>query len=181
MTLALRPMVLTDAEVLASWATDPVFCAHSGWTQRSTADAAVPWWRAAIANPDPMLTRLLAVRSDEPVGHVDLHGDAVGLRELGFLIGPSHRWRQGLGSEAAAAGLAYGFTVLGLSRIWAEAVEANVSSVRILRGLGMRETGLGGSEAFLGSPSRYRRFSLSRDEWSPTAGKSPEPADSRPA
>ncbi len=150
----------------SSWAVDPVFCSHAGWKPRATTDGAVSWWHAAIADPDPLLTRLLAVRGEDPVGYVDLHGDASEVRELGFVIGPSSRWRQGWGTAAALAGLSYGFTVLDLSEIWAEAAEANVGSVRILRQIGMTETGLGGTETFLGAPSRYVQFSLSRADWS---------------
>lgn len=140
MRLTLRPLVLSDAETLASWATDPVFCSRAGWTHHKTAEGALPWWRDAIARPDPQLMRLLATRDGEPVGYVDIHGDADNERELGFVIGSSDRWHQGLGRDAAAAGLSYGFAALGLSRIWAEALEANVNSVRILRGVGMHET-----------------------------------------
>lgn len=165
MNLELRPLVASDAETLASWATDPLFCAHAGWKLRSTVEGAIPWWHDAITAPDPLLTRLMAVGSEEPIGYVDLHGDADDVRELGFVVGPSSRWHQGLGTAAARAGLSYGFTTLGLSAIWAEAVEANASSVRILRRMGMTETGAGSAEAFLGAPSRYVRFSLSRDAW----------------
>ena len=160
-------MVVSDAETLASWAVDPVFCAHAGWKPRSTVDGAVSWWREAITVPDPLLIRLMAVRGEESVGYVDLHGDADDVRELGFVVGPSSRWHQGLGTAAAMAGLSYGFTVLGLSLIWAEAVEANTGSLRILRRIGMRETGPGSAETFLDVPSRYVRFSLSRDVWTP--------------
>lgn len=158
-------MVLSDAEELSSWAIDPVFCAHAGWRPRSTVDGAVPWWREAIATPDPMLTRLMAVREEEPVGFVDLHGDAGDMRELGFLVGPSTRWRQGVGTAVAEAGLSYGFTVLELAQIWAEAVEANTGSVRILRRIGLKESGVGTAESFLGVPSRYLQFTQSRDIW----------------
>ncbi len=115
MTLELRRMVYSDAETLASWAVDPLFCAHAEWKQRATVDGAVAWWREAIEAPDPLLLRLMAVRGEEPVGYVDLHGDVSGVRELGFVVGPSTRWRQGLGTAAAEAGLSYGFTVLGLA------------------------------------------------------------------
>ncbi|BDZ64387.1 GNAT family N-acetyltransferase [Agromyces mangrovi Wang et al. 2018] len=165
MELELRPLEAADAETLASWAVDPVFCAHAGWRVRTSPDDAVLWWREAIAAPDPLLIRLLALHDGEAVGYVDLHGDADDARELGFLIGPSARWHRGLGTAAASAGLAHGFRVLGLARIWAEAVQANVHSVRVLRRVGMRETGAGGAEDFLGTSSRYRRFELTSAEW----------------
>ncbi|WP_419775738.1 GNAT family N-acetyltransferase [Microbacterium oxydans] len=72
------------------------------------------------------------------------------------------RWRT---DAAALAGLDHGFTQLGLSSIWAEAVEANFGSVRVLRRIGMTETGHGTSESFLGVDSRYLRFHLSRVDW----------------
>ncbi|MGO1592129.1 MAG: GNAT family N-acetyltransferase [Ancrocorticia sp.] len=165
MNLELRSMGVSDAEELASWATDPLFCAHAGWKQRTSTAEAVASWREAIEKPDPLLTRLMVIRDNEPMGYVDLYGDTLGMRELGFVIGPSRRWRQGVGIAAANAGLAYGFATLGLTQIWAEAVEANVASVRILRRIGMKETGIGSTETFLGSSSRYIQFSISRRDW----------------
>jgi RimJ/RimL family protein N-acetyltransferase len=44
-------------------------------------------------------------------------------------------------------------------------LEANQRSVRILRGLGMAEAGLGGHDLFLDQPSRYRRFSIAAEDW----------------
>lgn len=102
---------------------------------------------------------------DELVGYVDLHGSDPGEKELGFVIGPSRRWGQGLGRRAAEAGLTYGFEELGLEHIWAEALAANTASVRILRSLGMEETGRGTPGMFLGEDSYYLQFSISRRAW----------------
>lgn len=65
----------------------------------------------------------------------------------------------------ARAGLAYGFDVLKLRTIWAEAIDANTASVAILRRIGMREIGFGGEAEFLGVCSRYRQFELSDVEF----------------
>ena len=160
-------MVLADAPVLASWADDATFRAHAGWRQHPSASLAIAWWQHRIEEPDPRLVRLLAVHGDEAVGYVDLYADDEGSRELGYLIAPSARWGHGLGGAAAHAGLAHGFDVMGLDRIWAEAVEANVASVRILRRIGMGATGLGATEQFVGEPSRYLQFELLRTDWRP--------------
>src|SRR5690625_7638379 len=66
---------------------------------------------------------------------------------------------------AAAAGLAYGFDELGLSSIWAEALEANVASVRILQRLGMVDIGRGAEEPFAGVPSVYHQYRVTHSEW----------------
>ncbi|HEY9309724.1 MAG TPA: GNAT family N-acetyltransferase [Microbacterium sp.] len=165
MGVTLRPLIAADAGTLASWATDPVFCAHAGWRLRESPVDAIEWWREAIARPDPKLHRLLVLSENDSVGYVDLYGDDERRRELGYLIGPSARWGRGLGTAAALSALEFGFTDLGLDTIWAEAVEANVSSVRILRRLAMRPVGVGASATFLGAPSRYLTFEISAHEW----------------
>lgn len=163
-TVELRPLKMTDARVLVSWEGDPVFCAHAGWKPDRPHAVALAWWREQIASPNPLLTRLLAVVDGSPVGYADLHGDGPEARELGYVVAPSSRWGQGLGTAIARAGLDHGFRVLGLRRVWAEAVEANEASVRVLRRLGMRSTGDGDAETFLGAPSRYKRFELLRED-----------------
>lgn len=154
-----------DAETLTSWADDPTFCAHAGWRAGAPLADTLTWWRQAIAEPDPKLCRLLAVSGGDAVGYVDLHGETEGVRELGYVIGPSSRWGHGLGTAAAHAGLHFGFEQLHLDRIWAEAVEANEASVRVLRRIGMREIGWGADERFLDQPSRYLTFEMLRSEW----------------
>ncbi len=52
-----------------------------------------------------------------------------------------------------------------LTAIWAEALEANVASVAILRRLGMHETGLGDQGDYAGVPSRYRQYAISADDF----------------
>lgn len=163
-TLTLRPLELADAVELSAWAGDDVFCEHAGWT-KGTDPADTSWWEATISSPPPELLRLGAIVDAELVGCVDLHGLEPGVRELGYEIGPSARWGRGYGTLAARAGLDYGFRVLGLERIWAEAVAANVPSVRILERLGMQYTGPGDDEPFLGLASYYRQYAISRDAW----------------
>ena len=69
-------MVESDAGEPASWATNPLFCAHAGWKHRRSPDETVASRRKAIETPDPLLTRLMAIPDKEPAGSVDLYGDA---------------------------------------------------------------------------------------------------------
>ncbi|MBG6059145.1 RimJ/RimL family protein N-acetyltransferase [Cryobacterium sp. MP_M3] len=163
--LTLRELTQADAEALAGWQTDALFCAHAGWQARGSQQQAVGWWRDQISHPDPHLIRLLALDAQYPVGYVDLHGSGQVERELGYVVGPSTSWGRGLGTAAARAGVSFGFDGLGLSRIWAEAVEANTASVKVLRRLGMREIGLGSKEDFLGHTSHYVQFEILATEW----------------
>ncbi len=162
-TVELSALSAADVEVLALWADDEIFCAHAGWV--ASRSAVRDFWQHQVQHPPQRLIRLGARIDGALVGHIDLHGDGVQERELGYLIGPSDRWGQGLGGRVAAAGLGYAFTGLKLHAVWAEAVVANQPSVRILRSCGMRETGNGLPEAFLGVASRYLQFRITRNEW----------------
>lgn len=163
--LRLRPLQHADAAVLAAWGEDTTFCQHTGWTVRSRAGLH-DFWLRQVDDPSDGLIRLAVEDADDDlVGYVDLHGTNPGEKELGFVIGPSYRWGQGLGQRAARAGLAYGFNELALNCIWAEALVANTASVRILQSLGMQETGTGGPGVFLGEESYYLQFRTRRNGW----------------
>lgn len=163
--LHLRPLRREDADALVEWGEDKLFCQHAGWTTSSQA-ALHDFWVRQVDAPPVDLIRLAVENADVGlVGYVDLHGSNPGEKELGFVVGPSRRWGQGLGRRAAAAALVYGFEELALDCIWAEALAANIASVRILRSLGMQEIGEGGHGAFLREDSYYLQFRTRRDEW----------------
>jgi ribosomal-protein-alanine N-acetyltransferase len=60
--------------------------------------------------------------------------------ELGYWIGVPY-WGNGYATEAAMAMVKYGFETLGLQRIFASYVPANVASGNVLRKIGMRHEG----------------------------------------
>jgi RimJ/RimL family protein N-acetyltransferase len=161
----LRPLALSDVATYASWGLDRRFCEHAGWTVDKPLPAHEAHWRTLITHSKPDLIRLAAVAGTHLVGYVDLAGDEPSRRELGYVIGPSDRWGQGLGGTVARLGLEHGFDHLGLGEIRAEALDANHASVRILTSLGMTETGKDSEEAVLGATSFYRQFSITKAEW----------------
>lgn len=169
--ILLRPLRARDADVAADWARDETFVAHAGWTPGLPREEYRVFWRRLALSPPPELLRLAAERRGEMVGTVDLHGLEPGIRELGYTVGPSANWGRGLGTALARAGLAHGFEVLGLDAVWAEALPANLASVRILRRLGMRADGHGEIEEFLGVPGRYERYRISREQYERDTGR----------
>jgi ribosomal-protein-alanine N-acetyltransferase len=61
--------------------------------------------------------------------------------EIGYWIGRRY-WNRGYATEAAEAILMYGFTELGLQRIYAHHFERNPSSGRVMQKIGMKREGL---------------------------------------
>jgi RimJ/RimL family protein N-acetyltransferase len=163
--VTLRALVPGDAVVIARWGADFAFARLADWAPDRTVAERTLFQERLIVAPPPDLLRWGVEQSGALVGFVNLHGDEPGRRELGFLIGGSDRWGHGLGRAAAAAGLDVAFGELGLDEVWAEAYDAHQRSVRILQGLGMRETGRGVEGRFLGMPTFYRHFAITADAW----------------
>lgn len=151
-------MTLEDADVIAAWATDEEFCRAAEWTLGLSFQEHRQFQAGLICSPPSDLVRLGAVHEGRLVGYVALQGTEPQRRELGFLIGPRTVWGRGLGVATTRAGLRHGFEELHLDEIWAEALDANRASVRILQRLGLRETGPGDPGTYLDQPTRYRQF-----------------------
>lgn len=163
--VALRALTLEDAVTIAGWAVDPIFCQAADWSVDLPPSGHVSFQTGLIAAPPTELVRLGAVLDGRLVGYVALQGIGLKRRELGFVIGERTLWGSGLGTAAASAGLCHGFLVMRLSRIWAEALDTNAASLRILERLGMRETGLGAPGTYSGQASHYRQFAITSDEF----------------
>lgn len=164
-TVALRTLEPPDANVIAGWGTDPEFCRAADWKVDLPFADRMRAHQNLIEAPPRGLVRLGAVHAGVLIGYVDLYGEEVDRRELGFVVGGRDRWGRGLGFLAAAAGLDHGFGELGLTEVSAEALDANQRSVRILRRLGMMETGPGAEGRFLDRPTFHRRFAISATHW----------------
>ncbi|HHU39577.1 MAG TPA: GNAT family N-acetyltransferase [Propionibacterium sp.] len=161
----LRPLEPGDAEVMAAWGDDLLFCDEAGWSRDLAPAERRVRWAELVADLPPGIVRLAGVAGDEVVGYVDLRGTEPGRRELGYLVGGRERWGRGLGTALARAGLEHAFTVLRLAEVWAEAADANPASVRILQRIGMTETGRGDATWFLDRPTFHRQFAITAEEW----------------
>src|SRR6185437_16729940 len=129
------------------------FCRAADWNAELPFAEYRDFHAELIQNPLPDLIRLGVDSEGVLVGYVDLHGNEPGRGELGFVIGERSRWGQGLGRQGAAAGLDYGFDRLGLDEIWAEALDANARSIRVLQRLGLVENGRGEDCVYLDQPT----------------------------
>jgi RimJ/RimL family protein N-acetyltransferase len=62
--------------------------------------------------------------------------------KIGLVIGEKQYWGQGYGTDAVRCAVDYGFSVLGLNRISAEAYATNPRSVRMLERAGFQREGV---------------------------------------
>ena len=145
--LALRELRSTDAAAVATRAGDrrvaryliavpspyPVSLAGR-WIS-----ARIAWWAQGRGVTLAITTR---DAPDALLGSVSLRRYARDQRaELGYWLG-ADSWGRGFATEAAHALVEFGFRELGLSRIYAQVLEGNAVSCRVLEKLGMLEEGV---------------------------------------
>jgi ribosomal-protein-alanine N-acetyltransferase len=138
MDVSLRVLEPADLPIVAAWRLDREFCRWQGWRQDHTESEIVDHFSQVMLDPPDGFIRLGVVADDALVGYAELSGIDDVHAELGFGIGDSARWGQGLGSATARAMVGYAFDVVALRHVWAETDPTNVRSQRVLLRAGFR-------------------------------------------
>ena len=144
--LILRDFKADDWPAVLAYQTDPLYLRYYPWTGRTLQEVKefVQMFLDQQADT-PRLKFQLAVtlQSNQAlIGNCGVRMDTVAARQgsIGYELAPVH-WGLGYATEAAQTMLAYGFTELGLHRIWAATVPENRGSRRVLEKLGMQLEG----------------------------------------
>ena len=129
----------------AVWANqnDPLYLRYYPWTER-TAEDVQAFVQMFLAQQKERPRRkfqlaLIMKETGELIGNCGVRVNDPDLREanIGYEIA-SRYWGNGYATEAAEEILRFGFTDLGMHRIWAWTIAENVGSARVLQKLGMR-------------------------------------------
>lgn len=151
--LLLRPFQLSDAEDLLAHCSDEdeygnrVFASDEEYAQAHlvgtvTRQAIETILSKIVETPWHDHPRFAIVANGTVIGEAELKVDYYHLvGELAYGIARIH-WGKGLATEAARAVVGYGFSTLGLARVFAWLDPRNVRSMRVLEKLGMRREGL---------------------------------------
>lgn len=125
--------------------------------------ARIAWWSQARG------VTLAIARREEPsglLGTISLRRFARDQRaELGYWLGVD-AWGKGYATEAGDAMITLGFRQLGLSKIYAQVLEGNEPSCRVLEKLGMLGEGIRRRHVRKGKRLHdVSLYGLLRDEW----------------
>jgi RimJ/RimL family protein N-acetyltransferase len=169
--LALRELRLDDAPAVASRAGDRrvaryLIAVPSPYPTTLAARwlvGRIAWW-AGGRGVTLAITRRDA--PDELLGTASLRRFARDRRaELGYWLGAAE-WGRGYATEAAGAIVDFGFRDLGLARIYAQVLDGNAPSCRVLDKLGMTREGVRRRHIRKGRNLRdVVMYGLLRDEW----------------
>jgi RimJ/RimL family protein N-acetyltransferase len=171
----LRPLSRSDLSHSLKWRNDPAVRdavlgyrfpvtekMEEGWYDRVLADQGGKRATFAIEDLDGALAGLVHLFDiDWPCR----------LAHFGIVIGESSRQGRGIGSEATALMMAYGFDTLNLERIELRVVDSNVRARHIYAKLGFADEGRLRRAAFIaGAPADVIVMGLLREEFRRPAG-----------
>jgi len=158
--LRLRAPLPSDAAAVLAVVGDPEVTRYHSvptFTTLAEAQAALERLKQRYAARDAIRWAIELVERSEMIGTIGLlrfdfeHCHA----EIGYEIA-RRWWGRGFASEAAAAVIRYGFSVLGLHRIEAGVLPGNDASVRVLQKLGFLEEGT--RRDYLYAKGRFHSF-----------------------
>lgn len=121
--------ILRDAETMRFWG-------HGIIARAEVVKDLIAEQQAAMA--EGFCRYWTVMEGEDAIGSVDLSLIRDGAAELGFVL-RRDRWGLGLASEAAAAVVAHGFTILGLHRLVAASQEDNFPARQVLEKAGFRQ------------------------------------------
>nr|WP_275402388.1 GNAT family N-acetyltransferase [Streptomyces sp. SID13031] len=143
--LDLRPHRMDDLDDLLAFHSDPDVVRYVPWPVRDREQTRVALeaklTQDALTEPGQWLVLAMELRETSTViGEVLLKwaSDTSRQGELGFAMHTGYHGR-GLAAEAARAVLRLGFEDLGLHRIYADVINGNAASAKLLQRLGLRQ------------------------------------------
>ena len=140
--LLLRPFRDEDAWDVYDYARDSRVGPIAGWPPHKSAEESREIIRTVFSRPGVFAMEMrdtgkvigsVGFVGNHPVGEVSACPDD----EVGYAMSPAH-WGAGLMPEAVEAVLEYGFTELGLRRIWCGHYAGNWRSCRVIGKCGFR-------------------------------------------
>lgn len=163
--VALRPKRTSDAVADYAWRRDPELCRLDA---ASPLVVSFPDYLASHAEdlsyPSPSRVRFAIDVDGKHIGNCMFFDiDPVqGQAEMGIMIGDRRYWDQGYGADAITTLLEYGFTQMGLRRIYLYTLDWNIRAQRCFRKCGFSVSGRLRREG-----STFIVMDVLREQWQP--------------
>jgi len=172
--LVLREWTMDDFDEVHAYATDAEVVRYMSFgpnTAEQTRAFLETSIAQAVAQPRTDFGLAVARREDGAfLGGAGLHLRSPAKAELGYVY-KRGAWGHGYATEAARAMLEFGFRDLGLYRIYALCVPANVGSANVMQKIGMRYEGCLRANLFArGEFMDTLSFAILRPEWLSSGG-----------
>lgn len=169
--LLLREFTAGDWPVVLGYQSDPRylrFYESTGQTEQGARDFVAMFLAQQQADPRIKFQLALVLKTTgQVIGNCGVRLKQPGAYEadIGYELAPEH-WGNGYATEAARTMVGFGFTHLGVHRIWSWCIADNVGSAHVLEKLGMRQEGrLRENEFFKGRWWDTLLYGILESEW----------------
>jgi RimJ/RimL family protein N-acetyltransferase len=166
-TIRLRPLEKGDMALKVKWFNDPEVNKTLVVTEKFELEKSIQWFKK-VANDPSRRDFIIETRQLEPIGVIGLvHIDKVhNTAEIYIVIGQKDYWGKGVMLEAESLLIDWAFKELGLYKISAPALPANVASIITMKKLGFQIEGTLREDKFLdGKRVDIIQLGLLRDEF----------------
>ncbi|AJD89722.1 acetyltransferase [Jeotgalibacillus malaysiensis] len=143
----LRDLKPEDAEARYRWMTDADVTAYLNVPDRNppfTLEQTKEWIQQCINRTNGYEQKAIITDGDQHIGWADLKNidQANRQAEVGIAIGEKQYWKRGYGQAAMHAILTYGFSEMGLHKIWLRVDIDNLAALESYRAIGFKEEGV---------------------------------------
>ena len=169
--LRLRPPTEKDLPLFARWFNDPEVVCNLAVYLPVTEISELVWFQT-LCTTRAKTDIVLVIEAKRPrmtsIGNVGIHkiDHRNGNAELSVAIGEKAFWGRGLGTDAMALMIEYGFMELNLHRIYTGAYAFNRRSIGMLKTLGFIREGTQRQSVYVGGVYHdCIQFGILREEW----------------
>jgi RimJ/RimL family protein N-acetyltransferase len=143
----LRELTLADAEDRYQWCNDKEVTKHLNMPEKYppfSLEETETWIRMCINKTNGYEQRAIITEQGKHIGWIDLKNmDKFNKHaELGIAIGDKNYWGKGFGAAAMKEMLLWGFTELGLNKIWLRVEIDNEKAIKSYKRMGYIEEGI---------------------------------------
>ncbi|SDM20629.1 Protein N-acetyltransferase, RimJ/RimL family [Pedobacter steynii] len=148
-SIFLRPLVIADAMTSFQWRNNPEVWKFTPFRPAApiTAEIETKWLRDVLLREDQKRFAICLSTTKRYIGNVQLINIADGAAEFHLFIAERECWGMGIGSQATAMILDYGFNTLHLDKILLDVNPENSGAIAIYKKMGFRETS--GEDSFI--------------------------------
>jgi RimJ/RimL family protein N-acetyltransferase len=139
----LRPLVIADALTSFQWRNNPEIWKFTPFRPSTpiTAEIETNWLRDILLREDQKRFAICLSETEKYIGNVQLINIADGAADVHLFFAELVFGGKGIGSQATALILDYGFNILHLDKILLDVNPENSGAIAIYRKLGFREVG----------------------------------------
>jgi len=143
-SIYLRELYLSDAIISCNWRNNPLIWKYTSFKAEKfiSEEIEVEWLKNTLAKPNDYRFAICLKKNSQYIGNVQLTNVLSNTAEFHLFIGETSFWGMGIGKQATALMLNFGFNYLALNSIILEVHKENLAAQSVYKKIGFSENGL---------------------------------------